>query len=78
MELENPPTMVFTGTPPAIPSRKAAPTEKNPMLIFLMNPMATTRANTSREMTLKSITILLFLNQTRTRAKPSNNRLAVR
>ena len=79
MELENPLTMALAERFPAIPSRKAAPTEKKPMLIFLMNPTATTRASTSREITLKSISILLFLlYQTRTRARPSNSRLAVR
>ena len=47
MELEKPPTMAFTGTPPAMPSRNAAPMEKKPMLIFFEKPMATTRASTS-------------------------------
>ena len=60
MELEKPETICLALRWPAMPSRKAAPMEKKPMLSFLMKPTATTRASTSREMIEKSMIFLLF------------------
>ena len=49
IELEKPAEISFADIFPQSPNRKAAPIERNPILIFLINPIATTTANTISE-----------------------------